>query len=93
GIMFLSVNVYTGIGVLVRNTMEFLQLDKGHPFNFSRASVLELIKQSDFRVLVAKTGNYDANKRYYRQSGDPLKVLKSYLGVVDFRFSVYSRKG
>ena len=45
GVMFLSLNIYTDFGVLVRNAMELFQIDKGHPFNFSRQSILSLIKE------------------------------------------------
>lgn len=92
GIMFLSLNIYTELGVMVRNTMELLQIDKGHPFNFSRKSVLNLIRASRFKVLVSSTEDYRVNKRLYRESGQPRKVLKSCLGVVDYRFSVFCRK-
>lgn len=92
GIMFLSLNIYTERGVIVRNTMELFQIDKGHPFNFSRSSVLSLISQCGFKVLVSRTGDYRANKKLYLESGKPRKVLKSCLGAVDYRFSAFCRK-
>ncbi len=92
GIMFFSLNVYTEFGVMVRNTMELLQIDKVHPFNFSRQSVLSLINRNKFKTVVSRTEDYRVNKRLYRESGKPVKVLKSCLGVVDYRFSAYCRK-
>lgn len=92
GIMFLSLNIYTDLGVLIRNAIELIQIDKGHPFNFSRQSIIELLNKCGFKIIVSKTDSYEASKRRYRESGRPLRILKSYIGVSDFRFSAYCRK-
>jgi len=92
GIMFISLNIYTKFGALLRNTMEYLEIDKGHPFNFSRAPVVGLLRKSGFRVLWSETEDYGAQKRRYRSSGQFKKVFKSCLGVVDFRFTALCRK-
>jgi len=88
----MSLNIYTRFGSLVRNIMECLEIDRGHPFNFSRSPVVSLLEKSGFRVLWSQTEDYGAQKREYRQSGEFRKVLKSCLGVVDFRFDALCRK-
>jgi SAM-dependent methyltransferase len=92
GIMFISLNVYTRFGAALRNILEYLQIDRGHPFNFSRSPVLSLLQTSGFRVLWSQTGNYRVQKRKYRESGELKKVIKGCVGVVDFRFSAICRK-
>jgi len=92
GIMFISLNIYTRFGALFRNTMERLEIDKGHPFNFSRSLIVSLMEKSAFKVVLSQTEDYRTQKKMYRESGQPRKVLKSYLGVVDFRFSAFCRK-
>lgn len=92
GVVFISLNIYTRFGALVRNIMECLEIDKGHPFNFSRSSVVTLLRKSGFKVLWSQTEDYRTQKKEYRRSGDLRKVLKSSLGVVDFRFDAFCRK-
>lgn len=92
GVMFISLNIYTRLGALVRNIMECLEIDKGHPFNFSRSPVLSLLRKSGFQVLWSRTEDYGTQKREYRQSGEFRKVVKSCLGAVDFRFSALCGK-
>lgn len=92
GVLFLSLNIYTDLGVLIRNIMEIAQIDKGHPFNFSRQSIIALLHTCGFKIIFSNTESYEANKRIYRKSGERLRVLKSYIGVSDFRFSAYCRK-
>lgn len=92
GVMFISLNVYTRFGAFMRNIMECLEIDKGHPFNFSRSPVISLLRKSGFEVLWSQTEDYGAQKRAYRRSGELRKVLKSSLGVVDFRFDALCRR-
>ncbi|MBP1747636.1 MAG: Methyltransferase type 11 [Deltaproteobacteria bacterium] len=92
GIMFISLNVYTWFGAALRNLMEYLEIDQGHPFNFSRSPVLSLLQRSGFEVAWSQTGDYRVQKKKYRQSGQLKKVIKSCLGAVDFRFSAICRK-
>jgi len=93
GIMFISLNVYTRFGAALRNVMECLQIDRGHPFNFSRSPVLSLLQRSGFKVIWSQTEDYRVQKRKYRESGQLKKVIKGCLGMVDFRFSAICRKG
>ena len=92
GIMFISLNIYTRFGALLRKAMEYLEIDKGHPFNFSRPPVLALLQKSGFKVAWSQTEDYGAQKKKYRESGQLKKVFKSCLGVVDFRFTAFCRK-
>ena len=66
--MFVSLNIYKRFGVLLRNIMELFEVDKGHPFNFSKYSISSLIQKSGFEILSLKTGDYRAQKRRYRES-------------------------
>ncbi len=92
GVMFISLNIYTRFGAFVRNIMEYLEIDKGHPFNFSRSPVVSLLRKNGFQVLWSQTEDYGTQKREYMRSGEMRKVLKSCLGTVDFRFSAFCRK-
>ncbi|OPY01426.1 MAG: hypothetical protein A4E60_01727 [Syntrophorhabdus sp. PtaB.Bin047] len=91
GIMFMSLNIYTRFGAMLRNVMEFLEVDRGHPFNFSRSPVLSLLHESGFKVMWSQTEDYQTQKRRYRESGRVKEVLKSCFGMVDVRFSAYCR--
>lgn len=92
GIMFISINIYTRFGSIVRDLIERWEIDKGHPFNFSEQSITTLIEQSGFHILLAEMEDYRQQKRKYRQSKRLKLILKSYLGVADFRFSAFCRK-
>jgi SAM-dependent methyltransferase len=92
GVMFISLNIYTRFGAMVRNAMECLEIDKGHPFNFSQSRVLSLLQKSRFKVTWSQTEDYGVQKRKYRESRQLKKVFKSCLGVVDFRFTAFCRK-
>jgi hypothetical protein len=88
----LCLNIYTRFGAMVRNAMECLEIDKGHPFNFSQSRVLSLLQKSRFKVTWSQTEDYGVQKRKYRESRQLKKVFKSCLGVVDFRFTAFCRK-
>ncbi len=92
GVMFLSLNIYTRFGAAVRDLMECMEIDRGHPFNFSRSPVLSLLDKSGFRVTWSQAEDYRVQKRKYCRSGELKKVIKGCLGVVDFRFSAICRK-
>jgi SAM-dependent methyltransferase len=92
GVLFISLNIYTQFGVLMRNLMELFQIDKGHPFSFSQNSIYALIQKSGFEILGYETGDYHTQKIRYKQSGKPKEILKGYLGVTDFRFTAFCKK-
>jgi SAM-dependent methyltransferase len=92
GIMFISINIYTRFGSMLRDLIERWEVDKGHPFNFSEPSITVLIEQTGFHILLAEMEDYGQQKKRYRQSKQVKLMLKSYLGVVDFRFSAFCRK-
>ena len=92
GIMFLSINIYTRFGSFLRDLIERWEIDKGHPFNFSEPSITALIEQTGFHILLVEMEDYGQQKKRYRQSKQAKLMLKSYLGVVDFRFSAFCRK-
>jgi len=91
GIMFISLNIYTRFGALLRDAMECLQIDKGHPSTF-RSLIVSLLENNAFKVVLSEMEDYRTQKKMYMRSGQPRKVLKSALGVVDFRFSAFCRK-
>jgi 2-polyprenyl-3-methyl-5-hydroxy-6-metoxy-1,4-benzoquinol methylase len=92
GILFLSINLYTRWGGMVRRLMEVFEIDKGHPYNFTRQSMLSLLRKTGFEILRETAEEYEAQKRKYRQASDFKKRVKSYLGVTDYRFSAICRK-
>jgi SAM-dependent methyltransferase len=92
GIMFISINIYTRFGSMLRDLIERWEVDKGHPFNFSEPSITALIEQTGFHILLVEMEDYGQQKKRYRQSKLAKLMLKSYLGVVDFRFSAFCRK-
>lgn len=92
GVMFISINIYTRFGSALRDLIERWEIDKGHPFNFSEHSITTLIEHCGFHILLAEMEDYGQQKKKYRQSKQLKLMLKSYLGVVDFRFSAFCRK-
>jgi SAM-dependent methyltransferase len=92
GIMFISINIYTQFGSILRGLIERWEIDKGHPFNFTQHSITTLIENAGFHVLLVEMEDYGEQKKKYRQSRHGKLVLKSYLGVVDFRFSAFCRR-
>jgi 2-polyprenyl-3-methyl-5-hydroxy-6-metoxy-1,4-benzoquinol methylase len=92
GIMFVSLNIYTQFGAWIRNLMEVAEIDRGHPFNFTQDSIMSTLQGCGFETLFSETEDYRTQKRKYRKSGQMREILKSYLGVTDFRFSAFCRK-
>ena len=92
GILFFSINVYTEFGMMIRNIMEFFEIDKGHPFNFTEKSICSLLKKSGFEIIAPKKSDYENQKIQYRKSNHLRNKIKGYLGLTDIRFSCICRK-
>jgi 2-polyprenyl-3-methyl-5-hydroxy-6-metoxy-1,4-benzoquinol methylase len=92
GILFFSINIYTNLGVIVRNFMEIFEIDKGHPFNFTEKGIRLMIQNAGFEFIELKMADYETQKNHYRNSNSLKNKLKSYLGLTDIRFSAICRK-
>lgn len=92
GIMYISLNIYTRFGRMLRTLIELFEIDKGHPFSFCKASIEALIQGRGFEILVKDIEDYGLQKRKYRKSNVNRAVLKSYLGLTDYRYSAFCRK-
>ncbi len=52
GIIYFKQNVYHKLGKSIRNILEKIEFDKGHPHNFTKNDVLSLFKKYDYKTLV-----------------------------------------
>jgi SAM-dependent methyltransferase len=92
GVVFISLNIYKPFGVFIRNMMELVQLDKGHPYSFSQSSFCSIIEKNGFEIMSYEIGDYRRQKKRYKKSGKPKEILKACLGISDFRFSAFCKK-
>ena len=88
GLLFLSVNVHTLLGLSVRRAMEWFTLDRGHPHNFTDRSIRERIEQHGFRVKHDKLEDRQSAKSKERQAGRLRNRLKLTLGIYDILYEV-----
>lgn len=58
GIIYFRQNTYTCWGKFVRSMMEKFEIDKGHPFTFTKKGLKDSFKKYNFDILKFKRGGY-----------------------------------
>jgi ubiquinone/menaquinone biosynthesis C-methylase UbiE len=58
GIVYLRLNTYNGWGKFVRKTVEFFQIDQGHPHTFTKRNLEDLFARWNFKILKSKSRGY-----------------------------------
>lgn len=58
GIVFFRQNTYHFWGKVIRDIMEKMKIDKGHPHTFLKSKLKNMIRDQKFRILYIKKGGY-----------------------------------
>lgn len=92
GIVFFRQNVYHHWGAFVRWLMEFFEIDRGHPFTFTRASLQQLLKRHNLSVVKIKRTGYFPRWKKELTSGKRMDLIKALLLVNRDRVSYVLKK-
>lgn len=91
GVLYLSVNVRTSWGLFVRQAMEVLEVDKGHPHSYSRETARRMIEHAQFEILHEEIEDFETARKKEREEGHLRNRVKLILGVYDVLFEVIAR--
>jgi SAM-dependent methyltransferase len=86
GFLFLSVNIHTGWGRLVRRAMEAFRIDKGHPHSYSRYTLRRLLEAGGYEVLHEEWEGPVAVWWRDLRSGGPKGLLKAGAGISEMAY-------
>jgi len=84
GIVYFSINIRTSFGKKIRRIIEYLQIDQGHPYSFTKKDILNLF--SEFKL---------ENQTFENENLIPLhtkKIIKFALGIQENKYSFFARK-
>src|SRR5262249_46424043 len=94
GRLYLAVNVHTTWGALLHAVLAKLQIDRGHPYSFTPASVRSMIRGRGFVIQVEWVDDYYQARNQDRNSASLRHRTKGYTGLSEFVYrSVLSKGG
>jgi len=93
GVLYLSVNVRTRWGLMMRKLMERFEVDKGHPHSYTSEIMKTLVRSHGFTVLYDREQDRAEAKRIELKAGHARSVVKFLLGLYDIHFELLARKG
>jgi SAM-dependent methyltransferase len=91
GHLYLSVNVHTTWGFVLHTLLAVLQIDKGHPYTFTSATLRRFLAARQFEVLRERIDDYDKANREDRESASLKARIKGYSGLSEFSHAVICR--
>ena len=86
--LFFRQNTYNMYGKLMRNFMELITIDKGHPFTFTKSNVKTLFL-SDFNLLGFKRSGYYSTWIHEMKSKSLKDRIKALLFITRDRTTYY----
>lgn len=80
GIIYFKQNVYHSIGKVIRNLLEKIEFDKGHPHNYTKKDIHQLFDSYNYKLLSL------TERGHFKQLLVELKMrnLKAFLRVLTF---------
>jgi SAM-dependent methyltransferase len=91
GVAYFEINIRTSFGEKIRTVMELLQMDRGHPFSYSKKSIKRLLGK-EFHPLTERCGRAVDNVKYYLSHRSWRGMLKVLTGTVEFRYYAFLEK-
>lgn len=91
GLLYLSVNVHRRWGAFLHTALAVLQIDRGHPYTFTSASLRRILRRHGFRVLTEEIGNYRAARTEDRKGPALRSRIKGWTGLSEFSHAVVCR--
>ena len=91
GRLYLSVNVHTWWGALLHSALAVLQIDKGHPYTFTSATLRRLLAAHGFACLLEHVDDYGPAREADRRSASLKARIKGYTGLSEFSHAVLCR--
>jgi len=92
GLLYFTVNLHTRVGCFIRLFVEFLRIDRGHPFTFSLAMIRNLLRRGAFEALSEEIEDYTRAKRENISSRKMKRVVKGLIGAAEFQYKSLCRK-
>jgi SAM-dependent methyltransferase len=92
GFLYFTVNLHTRFGSFVRFFIEFLKLDRGHPFTFSLGKTRTLLKEMGFSVLDEEIEDYRDARRRNISSKKMKRLMKGLIGAAEFEYKAVCRR-
>ena len=92
GRLYLSVNVHTLWGALLHKALAAVQIDKGHPYTFTSASIRRLLTHHQFAILAEHPEDYGSAARADRRSIQVTDKIKGHIGLSEFSHCLICRK-
>jgi SAM-dependent methyltransferase len=93
GRLYLAVNVHITWGALLHAVLAKLQIDRGHPYSFTPASVRNMIRNSGFVIQAESVDDYYQARNQDRNSSSLSGVIKGYTGLSEFVYRSICLKG
>lgn len=90
--LYVAVNIRTTWGAMVHKLLAALYIDKGHPHTFTKESIRDLLKASNFKIRAEEIEDYQKVKRQYRLSAIVRDKIKGYTGISEFLYHAICQK-
>ena len=91
GIIYFEINLRTMIGEKVRRLMEIGEIDKGHPYSYSKRSLEHLLK-NHFTIIESFHGSFIENAKFYLGKSSLKGILKILTGTLEYRYYAFLKK-
>jgi len=93
GLFYFTVNVRRPWGTALHKVLSKLQIDKGHPYSFTHASIKDFLNRHDFEIQLEEVEDYKVARTKERSSRSWKDKIKGYSGLTEFVFyAVCSRR-
>ena len=92
GYIYINTNVHTRWGVGIRSLMEIFQIDKGHPFSFTKGGLRKYLEQRGFGIYQEQKESYKEAKKKELRSKSIRKKIKAILGITEFQYGALCKR-
>ena len=92
GCLYLSVNVHTLWGAWLHRALAALQIDRGHPYTYTSASLRRLLSAHGFQAIGESIDSYAEARRADRSAPHLRARIKGYTGLSEFSHAVICRQ-
>lgn len=92
GLIYLSVNIHTKRGKMIRSLMELFEVDKGHPFTLTAGTIRKILSENRYELLSEDIEDYDSIRKKHFASKNLRDRIKAYLGISEFPYTCVCKK-
>lgn len=86
GLLYFVVNIHTSWGAVLHKILANLQIDKGHPYTFTRDKIKNYLKEASFSILHEDWEDYREIKRKNINSTRIKDKVKAYSGLSEIQY-------